>query len=33
MLPLPSHKLTSTDNTPDKHKAHVIESSIITWTK
>ena len=33
MLPLPSHKLTSSDTTPDKDKAHVIESSIITWTK
>lgn len=33
MLPLPSHKLTSTDTTPDKDKAHVFEGSIITWTK
>lgn len=33
MLPLPSHKLTSSDTTPDKDKAHVFESSIITWTK
>ena len=33
MLPLPSHKLTSNDTTPDKDKAHVFESSIITWTK
>ena len=33
MLPLPSHKLTQSDNTPDKDKAHVFESSIITWTK
>ena len=33
MLPLPSHKLTSADTTPDKDKAHVFESSIITWTK
>ena len=33
MLPLPSHKLTSSDTTPDKDKAHVFEGSIITWTK
>jgi dynein heavy chain len=33
MLPLPSRKLTSSDTTPDKDKAHVFESSIITWTK
>lgn len=32
-LPLPSHKLTSSDQTPAKDKAHVFESSIITWTK
>jgi dynein heavy chain len=25
--------LTSSDTTPDKDKAHVFESSIITWTK
>ncbi len=33
MLPLPSGKLTSSDTTPDKDKAHIFESSIITWTK
>jgi len=33
MLPLPSHKLTTSDNTPDKDKAHVFEGSIINWTK
>jgi len=34
MLPMPSNKLTSQDTTtPDKDKAHVFESSIITWTK
>lgn len=33
MLPLPSAKLTSSDQTPDKDKAHVFEGSIITWTK
>lgn len=33
MLPLPSHKLTLSDTTPDKDKAHVFEGSIITWTK
>lgn len=33
MLPQPSHKLTSSDSTPDKDKAHVFEGSIITWTK
>lgn len=33
MLPLPSNKLTSSDTTPDKDKAHIFESSIITWTK
>lgn len=33
MLPLPSHKLTSSDTTPDKDKAHVFEGSIINWTK
>lgn len=33
MLPLPSSKLTSSDTTPDKDKAHIFESSIITWTK
>jgi len=33
MLPLPSHKMTSSDTTPDKDKAHVFEGSIITWTK
>jgi len=33
MLPMPSSKLTSTDTTPDKDKAHIFESSIITWTK
>jgi len=33
MLPMPSSKLTSSDTTPDKDKAHIFESSIITWTK
>jgi hypothetical protein len=33
MLPLPSHKLASSDTTPDKDKSHVFEGSIITWTK
>lgn len=36
MLPMPSSKLTSASNdqtTPDKDKAHIFESSIITWTK
>lgn len=33
MLPLPSHKLQSSDQTPDKDKSHVFEGSIITWTK
>ena len=32
-LPLPSHKLTTSDVTPDKDKAYAFESSIITWTK
>ena len=31
MLPLPSNKLTSSDITPDKDKAHIFEGSIITW--
>lgn len=33
MLPLPSHKLSQSDQTNDKDKAHVFEGSIITWTK
>jgi len=33
MLPLPSHKLTNSNTTPDKDKAHIFEGSIITWTK
>jgi len=33
MLPLPSKKLIQSETTPNKDKAHVYESSIITWTK
>jgi dynein heavy chain len=33
MLPMPSAKLVSSESTPDKDKAHIFESSIITWTK
>jgi len=30
---LPPHDITSSDRTSSKDKAHVLESSIITWTK
>ena len=33
MLPLPSHKLISSDTTPDKDKAHVFESKKIKINK
>jgi dynein heavy chain len=33
MLPMPSAKLVASESTPDKDKAHIFESSIITWTK
>jgi len=33
MLPMPSKKLIDSDETPNKDKAHIFESSIITWTK
>lgn len=33
LLPLPNAKLTSSETTSDKDKAHVFEGSIITWTK
>jgi dynein heavy chain len=33
MLPLPNHKLTTSDTEPNKDKAHVFEGSIIMWTK
>jgi len=33
LLPLPPHKLTISESTPDKDKAHIFEGSIITWTK
>ena len=33
MLPLPSHKLTTSDSIPDKDKAHIFEVYIINSTK
>ncbi len=33
LLPLPTHKMNSNDVTPDKDKAHVFETSIMTWMK
>lgn len=33
LLPLPTHKMNQNDTTPDKDKAHVFETSIMTWMK